>query len=228
MYEELHTIHDKVWNGFKSTTQTLFVGHENWSQDTFEMWFEGGFLPQLLRKTWQGYQALLVEGERLCLGGVWTDEVETYFGHHSDRMGSIRRIGCPTRLQLPIRMYIYLRDARRNKFTCASLQQKQARAVRNKLEALEARLSSQPRNSPRPGGGVGGRGGGNNEDGFRCSRCNSKNVHPGTGGQNCPFKGFRYKISKLIGKTANKLMGEGKSKNDVIEEALETHRAEDT
>ena len=31
-----------------------------------------------------------------------------------------------------------------------------------------------------------------------------------------------------MGKTADKLMGEGKSKDEAIEEALEAHRAEDT
>ena len=134
--EELYTTHDEVWDGFKAQCQTLLVGHEHWSLETFELYWEGGVLPQILRRIEQGYIALLVEAERLCIGGEWTDEAEILLTHHADRLGSIRRIGSPTKLQLLRRNYTYIRDSWRNKFTSAGLQQKQARSVRARLKDM--------------------------------------------------------------------------------------------
>ena len=98
--EQMFDIHDEVWNGFKSTLQTLLVGHEGWGMTRFNLYFQGGRLPELLRRTEDTYMALLQEAERMCTGGEWDDDVELFLTHHADKLGFIRRIGARNRIQL--------------------------------------------------------------------------------------------------------------------------------
>jgi hypothetical protein len=157
-----------------------------------------------------------MEGERLCVHGAWTDEAELFLNHHAERLGTIRSISARTRLQLLWRNYTYLRNSYRNKFTCASLQQKQAKALQGRLEQMERKMEHgyttpvRPQQPRSPGGEL------------RCARCKSTKVHPNVGADNCPFRGHRFKVSKAMGRVAERLLEEGKTKEEAIAQALES------
>jgi hypothetical protein len=223
--EDLHATREEVWDGFKSTLQTLLMGHEGWSAEMFNIYFQAGTLPEMLRRTEQGYRALLQAAERLCGNSVWTDEADIFMTYHANKLGTIRTISARTRLQLLWRNYTYLRNSWRNNFTSPSLQDKQARCVRDQLTALEARLTAtavgraaQPRNTPTTPRRA--------EGPVKCGRCKSEKVHPEVGAIQCPFKNFRFTVSKNMGRTAEQLITAGRNKEEAITEAITKHRAE--
>jgi hypothetical protein len=221
--DKIYANNDEVWEGFKSTVQTLLTCHEGWSQDSFDTYFASGALPHLLRQTQRHYESLLMEAERLCTGNEWTDEAELFLSHHAERLGTIRSISSRTRLQLLWRNYTYLRNGQRERFISSSLQNKRAKAMRVRLEQMEERMEASNRQPRRPGTP------GTRplvEGEFKCGRCKSDKVHPSVGAMDCPFKNFRFRVSKLMGKTAEGLMAAGKSNAEAISAALEKHKHE--
>ena len=87
--EELHATREEVWDGFKSTMQTLLMGHEGWSTEMFNIYFQAGTLPEMLRRTEQGYCALLQASERLCLQNFWMDEADIFLTYHANKLSTI-------------------------------------------------------------------------------------------------------------------------------------------
>jgi hypothetical protein len=208
--------------GFKSILQTLLMGHENWDERMFELYWQMGVLPQIFRWSREAYTALLMEAERMCTNGSWTEEAQIFLEHHADKLGTIREIGARTRLQLVWQTYTYLRDTQRNRFTSVVLQEKQHRSVRQRMEDMELRLTEAShtprggaRNPPNP-----------NDDAHKCSRCRSSTLHPGVGGEFCVFKSFRFRVSKIMARTAEKLILEGKGREEAIAAATEKHKNE--
>jgi hypothetical protein len=92
-----------------------------------------------------------------------------------------------------------------------------------KLEQMEERLKNNSR-QPRPPAAPAARSpvGGD----IRCGRCKSDKVHPNVGANDCSFKNFRFRVSKLMGKTAEDLMAAGKSNAEAIAAAIEKHKHE--
>jgi hypothetical protein len=209
--------------GFKSILQTLLMGHENWDERMFELYWQMGVLPQIFRWSREAYTALLMEAERMCTNGSWTEEAQIFLEHHADKLGTIREVGARTRLQLIWQTYTYLRDAQRNRFTSVVLQEKQHRSVRQRMEDMELRLTEAShnnragnRNPTSPAG----------DDAHKCSRCRSSTLHPGIGGDSCIFKDYRFRVSKIMARTAEKLILEGKGRTEAIAAATEKHKNE--
>ena len=61
--DKIQCNNEEVWEGFKSTVQTLLTSHEGWSQESFETYFATWALPHILRQTQRFYESLLVEAE---------------------------------------------------------------------------------------------------------------------------------------------------------------------
>ena len=165
------------------------------------------------------YLALLNAAVRRCKNGTWTEEAEVFDKYHADKMRSIRENGVRTRLQMIWKIYVYLRDMFKRKFVDLDLQNKFNEAVRDRLNALEEREFNQP---PTPRNPRANRG--DNDGEFRCGRCKSTAVHPGIGARECTFKIYKPKISKKMGRTADELMAEGKTRPEAIETAIEKHK----
>ena len=173
------------------------MGHEGWSPEMFNIYFQAGTLPEMLRRTEQGYRALLQATERKCTHNVCTNEADIFLLYHANKLGTIRMISARTRLQLLWRNYTYLRNSWRNNFTSPSLQDKQAKCVRDQLAALESRMSAAAGAQPRRGNvPVTPR---RIEGPVKCGRCKSERVHPDVGAIQCPFKNFRFTVSKNMG-----------------------------
>ena len=129
-----------------------------------------------------------------------------------------------TRLQLLWQNYTYLRNSWRNNFTSPSLQDKQAKCVKDKFVALEAQMTAAAVAQPRRGNvPITPR---RIEGPVKCGRCKSERVHPEVGVIQCPYKNFRFTVSKNMGRTAEQLMTTGRTREEAIAEAIAQHRAE--
>ena len=128
-------------------------------------------------------------------------------------------------MQLIWQTYTFLRDSHRHGFTDHSLQQKQAKAMRDQLVKIENRLDSRAAGNHNSGPGArtpnpGGNGGG----AVRCGRCRSAIIHPDVGAASCPFLNYHYSVSKAMGKTTEGLISGGKTKVEAIATSIEKHK----
>ena len=237
--ELLHEISDKLTLNMENGWRVVLSEHMGWDEETIELWFRVGVLPNLVRNSMENYRALLLEVEHMCAGSEFTTAAKVFIDHHSTKLRLIRTHRARTRLQLIWMTYSYLREARLNKFVSQALQVKQTEVLRGEIETLRnapnlhrgraAPPGNQARNSGTPpyGGPNAGQNsnpeGGQGQSVIKCAGCASKKIHPGEGRSNCPFKDYNGSVARKMAKAAEELMVTGKTKDEAIAEALAKH-----
>jgi hypothetical protein len=243
--ELMHEIEEETVANMENGWRAVLYEHMGWSDETVELWLRIGVLPNLIRNSLLHYKALLFEVEYMCNGSRLSRQAEVFLQHHARKLGLIRTHRARTRLQLIWMTYTYLRDARSEKFVSQNLQLKQTDALRVEMEDMRNHQNQSTRNTtrtPRSGnpGGSGYNGGGsssgtgidpgpsNHNSGgnqpLQCGGCKSKKIHPDIGRRGCPFKDFPDPLARKMGKTAEELIGAGKSKAQAINEAIQKHQ----
>jgi hypothetical protein len=222
--ELLHEIEGEMSQNMENGWRVVLAEHLGWDDDTTELWFRVGVLPRMVRDSLANYRALLLEVEHMCTGAELSAAALVFLKHHSAKLRLIRTHRARTRLQLIWMTYTYLRDARAARFSSQALQGKQTDVLREALLALQAaqtpaRTPHNRNNQQRPRDEAGGAP-------IKCSGCNSRNLHPGIGRRDCPFKSYPSRLARKMGKTADEQLGEGKTKDQAIAKAIQEH-AED-
>jgi hypothetical protein len=152
------------------------------SHDTtfVELYVVSGPLPTLIEHTYQHYLALLNTLRSAAFeydSSVWKGSyIEKMIAHHSSELGQIRETASDYRMHL-LETYIYLRNARRDKFQDPSF-------MRSLLDRM-GRSEAPPPDAPRGGEDSSG---GPNPPPTRCSHCRRNGLHPGTGKSDCTLQ----------------------------------------
>jgi hypothetical protein len=167
-------------------------GKLHWSDDRILAWSTNNWFLRIGKDTLDHYVALHLHLFTLSNTEGWTYAQEA-LKHYGAKLLQFRRT-TTSRLICLLRIYIFLRDARRNDFHSAKLQEKRNHAMLAKISALEL---------------VGGKGG---PTSHKCKKCGLE-AHPG-GVTKCWFRNLPDAEAK---KRATKLMTKlGKMSSDEI------------
>jgi hypothetical protein len=141
----------------------------HWSPEAIHAWASCNWFLRLGKDTLENYVALHLHLVTLSNNESWSYAQEA-LKYYAMKLGQFRKTST-SRLLCLIKIYIFLRDARKNDFYSPKLQEKRNQAMMTKISTLETGVS--------PGGGSGGKHG--------CKKCGLE--HPG-GVKKCPLKGL--------------------------------------
>jgi hypothetical protein len=144
----------------------------HWSLEMVDAWSRSNWFLRIGSDTLRLYIELHLHLVTLSTTEGWTYAKEA-LNHYTAKLAQFRKTNT-TRLTCLLKIYIFLRDARKNDFYSAKLQEKRNLAIMTKLNNLESH-----------GIGGGGNGGGGTSSG--CKKCGLS--HPG-GVRKCLFKGL--------------------------------------
>jgi hypothetical protein len=142
----------------------------HWGPEITQAWASCNWFLRLGKDTLDNYVALHLHLVTLSNNESWSYAQEA-LKHYATKLGQFRKTAT-SRLLCLIKIYIFLRDARKNDFYSPKLQEKRNRAMMTKITTLEVSGST-------GGGGGGGKHG--------CKKCGLE--HPG-GIKKCPLKGL--------------------------------------
>ena len=177
----------------------------HWSEDMIQAWATSNWYLRIGKDTLDHYVALHLHLFTLANTEGWTYAQEA-LKHYGSKLIQFRRTNT-SRLGCLVKIYIFLRDARKNDFYSAKLQEKRNHAMLAKITSLET------------GGGGGGGSGGSSR--AICKKC-GMDPHPG-GVKKCWFRSLSDAEAK---KRAVQLMAKlGKMSADEVSAFLGTAAA---
>jgi hypothetical protein len=177
----------------------------HWSEDMIQAWATSNWFLRIGKDTLDHYVALHLHLFTLANTEGWTYAQEA-LKHYGSKLIQFRRTNT-SRLGCLVKIYIFLRDARKNDFYSAKLQEKRNHAMLAKITSLET------------GGGGGGGSGGSSR--ATCKKC-GLDPHPG-GVKKCWFRSLSDAEAK---KRAAQLMTKlGKMSTDEVSNFLGTAAA---
>jgi hypothetical protein len=141
----------------------------HWGPETIHAWSCCNWFLRIGKDTLENYVALHLHLVTLCNNESWTYAQEA-LKHYASKLAQFRKTST-SRLLCLIKIYIFLRDARKSEFYSPKLQEKRNRAMLAKITGLETG------------------GGGDHQGGHRngCKKCGLE--HAG-GVKKCPLKGL--------------------------------------
>jgi hypothetical protein len=217
--DDFHDMKDEVTRQSLSKWRRVLF-HAGWDEESIQAWVIGGVLPRIMATSIENYYALIMEAERLCEHGQWTDQVQTFIEHHAKKLKSIRVYESASRLHMVLLSYTYLRDSRKAKFTCEELGRKQTDLLRTRLTELQSQLEgteSSPTNRDRNRNRNGA--GGNDDASIRCGRCKSNTLHPQLNSSRCIFRGYSNSVARRMARLAERKIQSGVGKQKAINDA---------
>jgi hypothetical protein len=140
----------------------------HWAPETVNAWANSNWFLRIGKDTLEHYVALHFHLVTVCNSEGWPYALEAQ-KHYATKLAQFRKTST-SRLQCLLKIYIFLRDARKNEFYSPKLQEKRNRAVLEKIAGLEA-----------------GGGGDHGASRHGCPKCGMN--HSG-GKKNCPLKGL--------------------------------------
>jgi len=149
----------------------------HWSDEMIQAWSTNNWFLRIGKDTLDHYVALHLHLFTLSNTEGWTYAQEA-LKHYGAKLLQFRKTNT-SRLVCLIKIYIFLRDARKNDFHSAKLQEKRNHAILAKISALES------------GGNKGG------ADGHKCKKC-GLDQHPG-GVKKCWFRNLTDAEAKKRG-----------------------------
>jgi hypothetical protein len=153
----------------------------HWGPETIQAWSCCNWFLRIGKDTLDNYMALHLHLVTLCTNESWTYAQES-LKYHAAKLSQFRKTST-SRLQCLLKIYIFLRDARKNEFYSPKLQEKRNRAMEAKIAGLET-------------GGGGEQGASKN----LCKKCGLKHAR---GVKKCPLKGLsnskaRKRVAKFL------------------------------
>jgi hypothetical protein len=159
----------------------------HWSEDMIQAWSASNWFLRIGKDTLEHYVALHLHLFTLSNTEGWSYAQEA-LKHYGSKLVQFRRTNT-SRLVCLLKIYIFLRDARKSDFYSAKLQEKRNHAMLAKITSLE----------------MGGGGGGGNVGSARAALCKKCGLEPHPGGvKKCWFRSLSDAEAK---KRATQLMG---------------------
>ena len=160
---------------------TAILSKLHWSPELVHAWASCNWFLRIGKDTLENYVALHLHLVTLCTNENWA-YAQDALKCNASKLAQFRKTST-SRLLCLIKIYIFLRDARKQEFYSPKLQEKRNRAILAKISTLE-------------GGGGGGSGGTK----VGCKKCGMD--HPG-GVKKCPLKSLpdgeaRKRVAQLV------------------------------